>query len=204
MDQQVSEQILERNEIEKFDCLFRIDSSVLLTIKPGSLQALWETSLGGTSLLATEAASGTGTYVTGQGVDKIFDKNFNTSYSSRGDYNDTGSDSNAGLNTGFFFMITGCQTTLTKFRFAPGVIASADPSYVIVEGTNCVSAVNCSSWTPLYSGTGGIASITNRSSFGNFEYISSPKALSGYRFTVVTKRSSSPYVSYSEVEVYGY
>ncbi|CAF1245441.1 unnamed protein product [Adineta ricciae] len=180
------------------------NSSVLLTLKPGSLEPLWGTEIGGTSSLATEAASGIGTYVTGQGADKLFDKNFNTSYSSRGGYNDTGSDSDAGLNTGFFFTITRCQTTLSKFRFAPGVIASADPSYVIVEGTDCVSALNCSSWTPLYSGTAGVASISNRSSFGNFVYISSPKALPGYRFTVVTKRASSPYVSYSEVELYGY
>ncbi|CAF1135764.1 unnamed protein product [Adineta ricciae] len=180
------------------------NSSVLLTLKPGSLEALWASVVGGTSSLATEAASGTGTYVTGQGVDKIFDKDFNTSYSSRGDYNDTGSDSNAGLNTGFFFTITRCQTTLSKFRIAPGVIASADPYYVILEGTNCVSALNCSSWTPLYAGTAGIGSISNRSSFGNFVYIASPKAYPGYRFTVVTKRSSSPYASYSEVELYGY
>ncbi|UJR32344.1 hypothetical protein I4U23_019807 [Adineta vaga] len=180
------------------------NSSTLLSIKYGSIEPLWNTAIGGISELATEATSGVGTYLTSQGPDKLFDSSFTTRYSSRGDSNVTGSNTNAGLNTGFFFTIARCQTKLDKFRIAPGTVSGSDPTYVIIEGTSCSSALNCTSWTPLYSGPSGLGTITNRSSFGDLISIATPQAFASYRFTAIIKRAVSAYVSYSEIELYGY
>jgi hypothetical protein len=183
-------------------CFADVTSMVL--VKPGSLEALWDSSIGGTSSLASESAQGIGTYLPGQPPDNLFDGNIDTRYASRGSSNTTASNAYAGFNTGFYFTIAGCQTTLTRFRLAPGALTNADPTYIVIEGTTCVSALNCTSWTPLYSSVSGLGAVTNRSSFGDMISIASPRAFPSYRFTVAVKRGNSPYVSYGEVEFYGY
>ncbi|CAF1254036.1 unnamed protein product [Adineta ricciae] len=179
------------------------NSSVPLTIKSGSIEALWNSTLNQPSLLATQGSSGVGVYSNNQGPDKLFDGDTTSRYTSRGYSN--ASNKYAGLNTGFFFTIARCQTTLSKFRFATGIAgASADPTNVTVEGTSCTTALNCTDWALIYDGPTGLLSIANRSTYGDWQIISSPHAYPSYRFTIMGKKGSSPYVSYSEVDLYGY
>jgi hypothetical protein len=170
------------------------------------VQPLWNTVAGGISTIATANSSGVGTYFTGQGPDNLFDDNFNTKYTSRGN-SSSGTNAIAGLNTGFYVTVAQCQPTLVQFRFATANNASSvarDPITVTVEGTNCNTLETCTNWTLLYNGTTGLDSFTNRSTYGPFETIPSPQTFTSYRFLITAKRNSSDYVAYSEVELYGY
>ncbi len=147
-----------------------------------------------------------GTDVTGQGPANLFDGSFSTKYTTRGN-SSAGTNSYAGLNTGFYVTIAQCQPTLVKFRVASAdntSTADRDPTAVTVEGTNCTALINCTTWTPLYAGPSGLETFRNRSTFGPFQTISSPQMFSSYRFLVTAKRNTSTYVAYSEVELYGY
>lgn len=178
----------------------------MFTIQSGSAQSLWDTYAGGMSTFAVEGASGAGTYFTGHLAENLFDGRFTTRYTSRGN-SSSGVNAIAGLNTGFYVTVAQCQPTLTMFRFATASGTSPpsrDPLAVTVEGTNCDTLSNCTSWSLLYTGTTGLDNVTNRSSYGNYETISSPQSFTSYRFLVTQKRSNSDYVAYSEVELYGY
>ena len=156
--------------------------------------------------MATENSTGAGTYFTGHFAKNLFDGKFTTRYTTRGN-SSSGTNAIAGLNTGFHVTVAQCQPTLTTFRFATASGASPptrDPLKVTIEGTNCDSLFNCTSWTLLYNGTTGLDTVTNRSSYGSFETIPSPQAFTSYRFLITEKRSNSDFVTYSEVELYGY
>ena len=182
------------------------DSTTLFAIQSGSAQPIWNTFAGGMSSLAVNNLTGVGTYYAGQSPDNLFDNKFTTRYTSRGN-SSSGINAIAGLNTGFHVTITRCQPTLTLFRFATasnGSSTSRDPMAVTVEGTNCDSLFNCTSWTLLYNGTTGLDAETNRSTYGNLQTIPSPQTFTGYRFLITEKRNISDFVTYSEVELYGY
>ncbi len=184
-----------------------IDSTSLFTIQSGSAEPLWNTYAGGSSTIATASTAGVaGTYYTGQSPDLLFDNNTNTKFTSRGN-SSSGINAIAGLNTGFYVTIAKCQPTLVQFRFATANNISSpdrDPTAITVEGTNCNDLMNCTTWTLLYSGPTGIEGFTNRSTYGNFENITSPQTFTSYRFLVTAKRNISDYVAYSEVQLYGY
>jgi len=167
------------------------------------VESLWNTFAGGISAIATENSTGVGTYYTGDSADNLFDGSTTTAYSSRG--NSTGNNALAGLYTGFYLTIAQCQSTLVTFRFATAsTAASRDPITITVEGTSCGDLSTCTNWTLLYNGTTGLDNVTNRSSYGSFQNIPSPQSFASYRFLVTAKRSSSNFVSYSEVQLYGY
>ena len=183
-----------------------LDSTSLLAIQTGSAQPIWKTYANETSTIAVSGTSGVGTYYPGQSPDNLFDGKFTTKYMSRGN-SSSGLNDFAGLNTGFHVTIAQCQPTLTKFRFATASSGSSparDPTEVTVEGTNCDNLFNCTSWETLYTGTTGLDNVTNRSSYGDYQNISTPKAFSSYRFLITEKRNTSDSVAYSEVELYGY
>lgn len=183
-----------------------LDATSMFVLQSGSAQPLWNTYAGGMSTIAVESASGAGTYVTDHSPDNLFDGKFSTRYTSRGN-SSSGTNMIAGLNTGFYVTVAQCQPTLTMFRFATASGAyppTGDPLVVTVEGTDCDTLSNCTSWTLLYTGTTGLDTVTNRSSFGTFETIPSPQKFTSYRFLITEKRNSSNSVAYSEVELYGY
>jgi len=165
--------------------------------------SLWNTFAGGISTIATENSTGIGTYYTGDSADNLFDGSTTNAYSSRG--NSATTSAIAGLNTGFYLTIAQCQSTLVTFRFATASSPAArDPITITVEGTSCSDLLTCTNWTLLYNGTTGLDNVTNRSTYGPFQNIPSPQSFSSYRFLVTAKRSSSNFVSYSEVDLYGY
>lgn len=168
------------------------------------MESLWNTFAGGISTIATENSSGIGTYNTGQSADNLFDGSTGTAYSSRG--SSTTSNAIAGLNTGFYVTIAQCQPTLVKFSFATTAAQAAarDPTQITVEGTSCSDLSTCTNWTLLYNGTTGLDNVFNRSTYGPFQNISSPQSFASYRFLVTAKRNISNFVSYSEVQLYGY
>jgi hypothetical protein len=168
------------------------------------VESLWDTFAGGISTIATENSTGVGTYYTGQSADNLFDGSTTTAYSSRGNSGTTSAI--AGLNTGFYVTIAQCQSTLVTFRFATtsNQLAARDPIAVTVEGTSCSDLSTCTNWTLLYNGTTGLDNVTNRSTYGPFQSIPSPQSFASYRFLVTAKRNISNFVSYSEVQLYGY
>ncbi|CAF3966201.1 unnamed protein product [Rotaria sp. Silwood2] len=181
-------------------------SNTSLVIQSGSVEALWNTFAGGMSYIATENSSGAGTYYIGQGPTNLFDNKTTSKYTSRGN-SSSGSNAIAGLNTGFHVTIARCQPTLSQFRFATGDTgAERDPIMITVEGTNCLTLINCTSWTLLYNDTSGLENVLDRSTYGSYKSIPSPQSFASYRFLVTSKRNAtnSIFVSYSEVELYGY
>ncbi|CAF3653074.1 unnamed protein product [Rotaria sp. Silwood1] len=185
---------------------FRFDSTSLFVVQSGSVQALWNTVAGGASTIATEDSTGVGTYAINQSPDNLFDNNTSTKYMSRGS-STSGTNVYAGLNTGFYVTIAQCQPTLVKFRFATAANASSpnrDPTNITVEGANCDTLVNCTTWSIIYAGSTGLENVLGRSTYGPFQNISSPHTFTSYRFLVTAKRNTSDYVAYSEVELYGY
>lgn len=186
--------------------VLRIDSTSLFTVQSSSVQPLWNTVAGGSSTIAVAGTSGVGTYFTNQGPTNLFDNNTNTKYTSRGN-SSSGSNSLAGLNTGFYLTVTQCQPTLVQFRLATassGSSTSRDPTAMTVEGSNCTTLANCTSWQLLYSGPSGLENVLSRSTYGTFATLSSPQVFVNYRFLITAKRNISDYVAYSEIELYGY
>ncbi|CAM4850394.1 unnamed protein product, partial [Rotaria magnacalcarata] len=142
-----------------------IDSTSLLVVQSGSVQGIWNTVAGGKSTIATANTSGVGTYPSNQSPDTLFDGNTNTKYLSRGN-SSGGINALAGLNTGFYLTIAHCQPTLVKFRFATasnGSTPDGDPTAITVEGSNCNTLINCTTWTTIYTGATGLESFVNRS-----------------------------------------
>lgn len=161
---------------------------------------------GSNSYIATEAASGVGTYYTNQGATNLFDGSLSTKYTTRGN-SSSGSNAIAGLNTGFHLIIAQCQPTLVQFRIATSNSnLESDPMTMTVEGSNCSNLTSCSSWTLLYNGSTGLDTTTARQTFGMMQTITSPQNFTAYRFLMTSKRNStsSIFISYSEVELYGY
>lgn len=182
-----------------------LDSTSLFVVQSGSAQPLWNTYALGASTIASSNTSGVGTYYTGQGPDNLFDGNFNTKFTSRGN-SSSGMNAIAGLNTGFYVTIAQCQPTLVTFRFATasnGSSVNRDPTDITVEGTNCNDMKTCITWTLIYNGTTGIENVSSRSTFGDNKTITSPSIYTSYRFLVTAKKGISDYVAYSEVELYG-
>ncbi|CAF3683866.1 unnamed protein product, partial [Rotaria socialis] len=182
------------------------NATSLLVVQSGSVQGIWNTVAGGISTIATANASGVGTYPSNESPDTLFDGNTNTDYISRGN-SSGGIDAIAGLNTGFYLTIAHCQPTLVKFRFATASNESSpdcDPTEITVQGSNCNTLISCTNWTTIYTGTTGLESVVNRSTYGPFQNISLLQTYTSYRFLVTAKRNDSNAVAYSEVELYGY
>ncbi|CAF4089964.1 unnamed protein product [Adineta steineri] len=177
-------------------------SPTLFVIQAASLEALYNINIGGLSTVATENSAGAGTYFTNSGPDNLFDNANNTYYTSRGNF--SGVSAVSGLYTGFHVTIAQCQPTLVTFRIATGSTSAYDPLTIALEGTNCNDLLSCTSWLSLYNGTSGLTNIADRGAFGNYLSIPSPQSFTGYRLTVLSKRSSGAWVSYSAVEFYGY
>lgn len=175
-------------------------------MQSGSVQSLWNTVAGGLSTLATQNASGAGTYYTSQSATNLFDKMTSTKYASRGN-STSGANAIAGLDTGFHLTVAKCSPTLTKFRFATGDTGTErDPMTLTIEGTDCGTLLNCTSWTLLYNGTTGLDTILSRNSYGTYQTIQTPQPFTSYRFLITSKRNStnSIFITYSEIELYGY
>jgi hypothetical protein len=175
----------------------------LLYVRPGTIYGVWSTVAGGISTLATQNSTGAGTYLVNQSPNNLFDYDLTTRYSSRG-YSTSGSNSYAGLNTGFFVTMSQCQPVLTEFRFGNAYTNSAgEPLTITIEGTNCNNMFTCTNWASVYSGSTGLAIQVNSLAYGSYQSVTNINAYLSYRFLVTTKRNTSAYVGYSEVELYG-
>jgi hypothetical protein len=169
-----------------------------------SVQGVWTTYAGGISNLASPGTSGVGTYLPTQSPTNLFDSNLNTIYSSRGN-SSYGNNTYAGLNTGFYVTVAQCQPVLTGFLFGHVYnYPEREPLIVLVEGTNCNNLTTCTNWTLLYNGSSGLDIEASNSSYGYYMSITNINIYTSYRFLITAKRSYSPYVSYSEVELFGY
>jgi hypothetical protein len=175
-----------------------------LDVQAGTIYGVWNTFAGGISTLATAGSSGAGTYPSASPPDDLFDGNLNTFYSSRGN-SSSGTNTYAGLNTGFLVTIAQCQPVLIGFMFGNAYNNSArEPLIVTIEGTNCANVTACVNWTLLYNGSTGLDIQENSLAYGYYESISNSDIYYSYRFLITAKRSSSSYVSYSEIDLYGY
>lgn len=177
-----------------------------MTVQSSSVQSLWNTVAGGFPSIAVENASGVGTYFTSQSASNLFDGRTTTKFTSRGN-SSSGSNAIAGLNTGFHLTIAECQPTLVQFRLATSDTGpERDPMTMTIEGSNCYNLTTCASWSLIYNGTTGLDGVPARQTFGPLQTISSPVVYTSYRFLMTSKRNStnSIFISYSEVELYGY
>ena len=163
---------------------------------------LWNTSANGISTVAT-SGTGVGTYVSSDTVNKLFDDNLSTRFSSRGSSNV--SDLIAGLDTGFYATVEQCQAVLIGFRFGCATnTIMRDPTNITIEGSNCDDLSTCTNWTLLYTGSAGLSSRTSSAMYGDYQAISNMDTYDNYRFLVTSKRGVSDRVSYSEVQLFGY
>lgn len=165
---------------------------------------LWNTVAGGSSNVAIVGSSGAGTYFTGQTPSNLVDGSLSSRYSSRG--NSTGGNNSlAGLNTGFYATVAQCNPVLVGFILGNAYPDSdREPTGVTIEGSNCYDLTTCSNWTLLYSGSSGLDSALNSLSYGDYRSISNNISYTNYRFLVTAKRSSSIFVTYGEIKLYGY
>jgi hypothetical protein len=169
-----------------------------------TVEPVWDTTAGGISTIATQNSSGVGTYYINQPPENLFDNNTSTQYTTRGN-SSAGSNNYAGINTGFYVTIAQCQPVLVMFRFATGTMNSTcDPITLTIEGTDCDDLSTCTNWSTIYTSTTGLENVLNRTTYGTFQYIPAPQVFSSYRFLVTSKRGMGIFVSYSEVELYGY
>lgn len=176
-----------------------------LDVKSGTVFAVWDTFAGGSNVLAIQNSTGAGTYFTNQSPDKLFDNNFNTKYMSRGN-SSSGINDYAGLNTGFFMTLSQCRPVLTGFRFGNSFNNSArEPTGVTIEGTNCPNVTICTNWTLLYNnGSTGLDIQQNSLGYGEYQSINNSDIYQSYRFLITAKRDTSDFVSYTEVQLFGY
>jgi hypothetical protein len=182
---------------------FAIGTPSELVIQSGSAVSLWNTVASGDSSVSSSSSSGVGTFFNNQGASNLFDGKNSTKFTSRG--NGTGNSSIAGLNTGFHVTIALCQPTLVQFRFTTSDLGpERDPIRITVEGTNNGNLMSGASWTLIYNGTSGLENVTTRKTVGQNRTISTPSTFSSYRFLVTSKRDNGSFVSYSEVELFGY
>ena len=183
----------------------RVCLAVKFAVASDSVQSLWNTHAGGSGTAATPAASGAGTYYTAQSASNLFDGKLTSSFASRGN-SVSGSNAIAGLNTGFHVTIAQCHPTLVSFRLGTGTSGTErDPMNITVEGSNgCSNLLTCGSWMKIYEGSSGLENTLSRSTFGMNVSIPTPASYASYRFLVTAKRNSGIYVTYTEVELYGY
>lgn len=176
-----------------------------LDVRSGTTYAVWNTIAGGINTLASEATTGVGTYFFGQSPTNLFDGSLSTRYSSRGN-SSSGNNAIAGLNTGFFTTIAQCQPVLTGFRFGNVYNTSArEPILITIEGTNCANVETCTNWTLLYNNQStGLDVQKDSLDYGEYRSISNSDIYQSYRFLVTEKRDIGAFVSYSEVELFGY
>ena len=175
-----------------------------MDVRSGTIYAVYNTIAGGSNTLATSATAGAGTYRTTDTPDNLFDDNIKTRYSSQGN-STSGNNAYAGLNTGFYATIAQCQPVLIGFRFANGYPYPArEPLRVTVEGTNCADVQYCTNWTLLYNGTTGLDVQVDNYTYGEYQSIPNSNVYKSYRFLVINKRNSSNYVTYNEVQLFGY
>lgn len=175
-----------------------------MLVQSGSAQPLWNTIASGDGYIAVEGASGAGTYYTAQPVTNLFDAKLTSKFTSRGN-SSSGNNLVAGINTGFHVTIAQCLPTLVQFRFATtdtGI--ERDPIMITVEGASSGNLLSGSSWTLIYTGPSGLENVTARATYGPYQTITSPGIFSSYRFLVTSKRNSSLFVSYTEVDLMGY
>jgi hypothetical protein len=175
-----------------------------LDIVSSSIVGLWNTVAGGSSHGAMVGSSGAGTYFTGQLPSNIIDDSLSSRYSSRGN-STSGNNSLAGLNTGFYATVAQCNPVLVGFILGNAYPDSdREPTAVTIEGSNCNDLTTCTTWNLLYSGSSGLDSPLNSLSYGDYRSINNNVSYVNYRFLVTAKRSSSIFVTYGEVELYGY
>ena len=181
-----------------------LDSSSLLNVIASSAQAIWNTIAGRNSSTAISGSSGSGTYLSGSSPSNLFDNSTSTLYVSRGNLT-SGTGANAGINTGFYVTVADCQAVLTGFSFSADVSRSnRDPTSVTIEGSNSDELTKGTSWQLLYSGPTGLRT-TNRANEGDRQIVNNSISYLSYRFLITSRRSTtSDYVSYSEVKLYGY
>jgi hypothetical protein len=175
----------------------------MLNARSGSMVALWNTVAGGPRTAATPGGSGSGTYGSSQGADKLFDSKLTTVFLSRG--TTTGaSDTVAGVKTGFYVTVAQCQPVLMGFIFGnANGYSNSEPLTVTVEGTNCADLTTCTSWTLLYSGSTGLDMVTSSSAYGYYQSFVNSVSYASYRFLITSKRGASTEVAYSEVQLFG-
>ncbi|CAF3706612.1 unnamed protein product, partial [Rotaria socialis] len=174
-----------------------------LNVQPGTVHGVWNTFAGGINTLATESSTGTGTYFTGQSPNNLFDDDLSTIYSARG-YSSSGANLYAGLGTGFYMTVAQCQPVLLGFQFGHAYnLSECEPLTVTVEGTNCANLLTCSNWTLLYFGSIGLEIQVDSLQYGKYQSISNSVIYNNYRFLTTSKRNSSEFISYSEVQLFG-
>lgn len=108
----------------------------------------------------------------GESADNLFDNNFYTAYTSRGNSSCENTVA-AGVNTGFYFDMAQCQTELTGFQFCTSASAdrSQDPLDVFIKGSNSDSLTVGSNWQSIYLGTTGLDNVTTAETCGVLQQV---------------------------------
>lgn len=191
-----------------FSCILsgsRIGPLILTTTTTEIVYGIWNAVAGGDSMPAVQASMGVGTYYTGETPQNALDQSLFTKYSTTG--NSTGAglyNGYAGLNTGFYLTLSQCAAAPVQVRIGTGNdLTERDPLSITIEGSNGGDLTTGSSWTLIYSGSTGLANVTDRETFGPYQSISSMGSFASLRFLVTSKRDYSDYVQYSEVEFFG-
>ena len=171
----------------------------------GTVYAVYNTFAGGSNTLASASATiDVGIYRTADPPTNLFDGSLTSRFSSSG--NSTGgSNYYAGLNTGFYVTLAQCNPVLIGFRFAYSYQnPERDPLTVTIEGTDCSDVELCTSWMLLYSGSTGLDTGSEVANYGDYQAITNSDIYKSYRFLVTSKRNRSNYVTYNEVQLFGY
>ena len=172
---------------------------------PGTVYAVYNTFAGGSNTLASASATiDVGIYRTADPPTNLFDGSLTSRFSSSG--NSTGgSNYYAGLNTGFYVTLAQCNPVLIGFRFAYSYqYPERDPLTVTIEGTDCSDVELCTSWMLLYNGSTGLDTGSEVANYGDYQAITNSDIYKSYRFLVTSKRNRSNYVTYNEVQLFGY
>ena len=177
----------------------------MLDIQPGTVYAVYNTSAGGSNTLASASTTiDVGIYRSVDPPTNLFDGSLTSRFSSSGN-SASGSNSYAGLDTGFYVTLAQCNPVLIGFRFAYSYQnPERDPLTVTIEGTDCSDVELCTSWMLLYNGSTGLDTGSEVANYGDYQAITNSDIYKSYRFLVTSKRNRSNYVTYNEVQLFGY
>lgn len=174
-----------------------------LTNTNETIYGVWNTTVGGDSTF--------GVLVIGKEPANAFDNNSNTEYWNYGACNNVSGSSNTlcGENTGLYLSLQRGPSLLVAFQFgAASNKPFNDPLSITIEGSNEPSSVltRGTSWTLIYNGSSGLDSNPGRGNFGILQSLSTNSIwYASYRMLVTSTRStSSTYVHYSELVLFGY
>ena len=174
------------------------------------LVGIWNATVGGNSLVATQGTSNGQYPNANEGPASVLDYNLGTKYNSYGNVNVSITSPVAGVGTGFYVTMAVGSCIVTGIQFATANDApERDPITMTLEGSNVVNTSflsRGSSWTLIYSGSTGISNtvVPSRRTYVNPQNFSNTVRYTSYRFIMTSQRSSSTNLQYSEAHLLGY